>query len=235
MTVELSISLLEVLGAHGGVMITRNDLSLYSLTDILAEQESLPKEVRDPLVAVADWSCEFLIPGHPELGRSGPVCPYTKPSMGKGHFWYSCPDVGAEPSDVADTVLRYLEWHQEMATAIDERERQFLTFLIVLPAVDPDSPDALDEIQLRLKGEFVQRGIMVGQFHPRCDQPGLWNEDFRPLRSPVPLLAIRYMVPFDLPFLVGHRQHLEAYLHTFAPDIPARVRTYLAELAATAA
>ncbi|MGD3111794.1 DUF6875 domain-containing protein [Streptomyces sp. YGL11-2] len=213
-------------------MITRSGLSLYSLSDIVAEQSDVPSEIRDSLTLVANWSCEFLIPGHQELGRTGPVCPYTKPSMNKGHFWYACPDVGAEPSAVADTVLKYLEWHQKMASGIDEHERQFLTFLIVLPAVDTDSPDALDDIQLRLKGEFVKQGIMVGQFHPKCDQPGLWNEDFRPLRSPVPLLAIRYMVPFDLPFLVGQQQHLEAYLSNFAPEIPARVRAYLAELAA---
>jgi hypothetical protein len=69
---------------------------------------------------------------------------------------------------------------------------------------------------------------MIGQFHPKCDQPGLWNDDFRPLRSPIPLLAIRIMVPGDLPFLTGSDVHLAAYFARFAAGIPSELRIQLA-------
>ncbi len=68
---------------------------------------------------------------------------------------------------------------------------------------------------------------MVGQFHPRCEQGGLWNEGFRPLRAPIPLLAIRRMVSSDLPFLLDSAGHLLAYLNRFAPNIPSHVRRLL--------
>ncbi len=68
---------------------------------------------------------------------------------------------------------------------------------------------------------------MIGQFHPRCDNPGLWNTDFRPLRSPLPLLAIRRMVVFDLPFLTEDTGHFEAWLGHFASHLPPRIRTQL--------
>ena len=42
---------------------------------------------------------------------------------------------------------------------------------------------------------------MIGQFYPGCAENGLWNPDFRPLDSPLPMLAIRHMVESDLPFL----------------------------------
>ena len=62
---------------------------------------------------------------------------------------------------------------------------------------------------------------MLGEFHNRTESPGLHNPNFRPLRSPIPLLAIRYMVEVDLPFLVmaddlGLRiRYLKAYLQLF--------------------
>jgi hypothetical protein len=36
-------------------------------------------------------------------------------------------------------------------------------------------------------------------------EPGLRNPDFRPLRSPVPMLAIRHMVESDLLFMTRPR------------------------------
>jgi hypothetical protein len=85
----------------------------------------------------------------------------------------------------------------------------------------------LDALQARLKERFVREGLMVGQFHPQCEQGGLWNTDFRPLRAPIPLLAIRQMVTSDLPFLLGSPAHVSAYLHRFAPGIPTHVRRLL--------
>jgi hypothetical protein len=44
-------------------------------------------------------------------------------------------------------------------------------------------------------------GLLVGEFHAANANPGLHNPDFRPLRSPVPMLAIRHLVESDLAFL----------------------------------
>ncbi len=74
--------------------------------------------------------------------------------------------------------------------------------LVILPDVsDEDAPTMVDETHRRLKAQFVESGLMIGRFHPRSEQGGLHNPAFRPLRSPIPLLAIRYMVDSDLPFL----------------------------------
>jgi hypothetical protein len=44
---------------------------------------------------------------------------------------------------------------------------------------------------------------MLGEFHPFSPTPGLRNSHFRPLRSPVPLLAIRHIVESDVDFLIA--------------------------------
>jgi len=76
------------------------------------------------------------------------------------------------------------------------------TILIVFPRVtDETAPRLIDGLQAKLKPEFVDDGLMLGQFHSMNNEPGLWNDQFRPLRSPIPLLAIRFMVGGDIPFL----------------------------------
>jgi hypothetical protein len=65
-------------------------------------------------------------------------------------------------------------------------------------------------------------GLMLGEFHANNESPGLRNPDFRPLRSPIPMLAIRHMVDSDLPFLIRE---------TYAPEErSAFLRSYLFRL-----
>lgn len=49
--------------------------------------------------------------------------------------------------------------------------------------------------------QFVTRGLMLGELHRFNKSPGLRNPGWYPLRTPFPALAIRPMVPSDLPFL----------------------------------
>ncbi|WP_158835614.1 DUF6875 domain-containing protein [Streptomyces sp. NRRL S-350] len=185
---------------------------------------------------VLDWARRFLTTAHPDLGRSGPVCPYTQPSLRRGLFHLAVAEDdgtgagggGGEGSDlpalVAELRARY---DGLLAELTEESDRELLTVLLVLPGVDRADSTALDEAQRKAKDEFVEQGLMIGQFHPVCEEPGLWNRSFRPLRAPVPLLAVRKLLVFDLPFLTGDETHLNHYLARFAPEVPARIRDQL--------
>lgn len=212
-------------------MLARDDLVLWSHAEAV-DGRSVPRDKQAPVRVIAEWAAEFLVQGHALLGRKGAVCPYTKPSIDKELFHLACVDRGATDAEVLAVLLEYRDWHEELAVRLPEPDRRYLTVLVVLPDEDPHDPAHLDELQEQLKISFVRRGLMVGQFHPRCEAPGLWSPDFRPLRSPVPLLAIRHMVPFDLPFLQTAAPYLDAYLENFAPAIPASVRARLAGMAA---
>jgi hypothetical protein len=113
---------------------------------------------------------------------------------------------------------------------LPQASREYLTFVIALPNFDMTSSTKLDELQRQLKDEFVPQGLMIGQFHPQCPQPGLWNPQFRPLQSPIPLLALRRMVASDLPFLVGSCAHASSYLTNFAREIPPHTRNFMLQL-----
>ena len=194
---------------------------------------------RRHLRTVADWARDYLTNPHPELGRSGPVCPYAGASLKKRLFYLTVQAAGPRSLDrtaVADAVARYRDWFADLAPN-EEPARQFKTILILFPEVPAaDAPDVIDATQAALKQSFVDTGLMIGQFHPLPPADGgLWNAEFRPLRCPVPLLAIRHMVPTDLPFLVHDPRLLDGYRRVFGDRLPERQRIELGHALASVA
>lgn len=199
-----------------------HSLTLYEPADLRAEiLSSDATEMR----TIATWAVEFLCVPHQQLGRRGSVCPYTKPSMDKNGFLLASAGSEHDLRTIEATVDDYRRWFIELLEQRERANRHLLTILVLLPGLDRVDSGPLDALQDRLKDSFVREGLMVGQFHPNCEQSGLWNGDFRPLKAPTPLLAIRQMVASDLPFLVGAA--LSAYFDRFAPDIPSHIRRLL--------
>src|SRR5262249_19097850 len=151
---------------------------------------------------VERWCREFLMRPHLDLGRSGSVCPYMPRAMGLNRIAFVVVRTrGRTDSEVDAVIARFREVFLEMepVTGPESLEK---AILVILPDVsEEDAPAVVDEAHRRLKADFVASGLMIGKFHPTSDQGGLHNSGFRPLRSPIPLLAIRYMVGSDLPFL----------------------------------
>ena len=78
----------------------------------------------------------------------------------------------------------------------------YKAIILIFPELPlEDAPEMIDDLQKRLKPKFVSEGLMLGEFHLNNNAPGLHNEEFYPLRTPFPSLAIRYMVPSDIVFL----------------------------------
>lgn len=204
-------------------MLRAHGLTLYELGDVDGEMAS--PELAD-LRQIATWAVDFLNAPNQQLGRRGPVCPYTRLSMENNSFLLARAGEH-DVQSIESTVDQYRRWFMELLGQLEGARQHLLTILVVLPGLDRTESGPLDALQSRLKDAFVRDGLMVGQFHPYCEQSGLWNEDFRPLRAPIPLLAIRRMVSSDLPFLLDSANQLSAYLNRFAPDIPSHVRRLL--------
>ena len=87
---------------------------------------------------------------------------------------------------------------------MDNKIDIFGAMVVIFPDVTNDeAPMVIDPLQHDLKPSFVQEGLMLGEFHPHSARPGLRNRYFCPLRSPIPLLAIRHMVESDVDFLMA--------------------------------
>ncbi|MHC0062394.1 DUF6875 domain-containing protein [Nostoc sp. UIC 10890] len=194
-------------------------MQLYTTREIeqLQQHEDLPY-----LIEIMDWVKNFLGRPHPNLGRTGAVCPFVPLSLKSNTIRLAVirtKDLYSE--QLEEVVGRYRDIFLEM----DIKEQELAinkAFLLIFPDVHiEDATKLIDSVQQKLKPLFVESGLMIGEFHKRNDSPGLHNPNFRPLRSPIPLLAIRFMVEADLPFLQSPAdprlriRYLEAYLKRF--------------------
>jgi hypothetical protein len=191
-----------------------------------ASEASVAEDDDSPLGVTIDWIRRFLARPHPDLGRAGPVCPFTPMALELDTIWMT------EISDSAPDP-------QRIQDVIEECRKIFLTtepcdgpmainkvFMVVFSGLGPEAAPWIDAMQSKLKPNFVDIGLMLGEFHSRNDTPGLRNPDFRPLRSPLPMLVIRHMVESDLPFLKRDLDtpevrisYLRSYLHQLGGTI----------------
>jgi hypothetical protein len=175
--------------------------------------------------AVLGWLENFLCKPHPELGRGGPVCPFVRPSLDKDLLWLtSWPGRPAGAEEVAEVVIKYCDWFLQLEPREGEDSID-KAILVLFPALLDDAKfPLLDEAQALARPRFLERGTMLGQFHPRSNKQGLRSTEFRP-SCPVPLLAIRFMTRYDLPFLVDN--DLNFYLKNFGNNVPGRLKEML--------
>jgi len=169
----------------------------------ISEVEQAP-DPDSSLPCIAQWVRDFLARPHPQLGRKGSVCPFVPLSLTMDTIWLA--EV-CDPAASFESISAIITEYRDLFLAMEPRsgpDAMQKSFLIVFPALaqHADGPALVDKVQYALKKYFVDMGLMLGEFHSANESPGLRNPDFRPLRSPVPMLAIRYMVDSDLPFLM---------------------------------
>ncbi|MEV6581268.1 DUF6875 domain-containing protein [Streptomyces sp. NPDC051582] len=165
--------------------------------------------------ALHEWVLQYLCRPHPQLGRPGAVCPYTRRALETGRLhvlvWpWPVPDTQA----LTEIMNKWADWFERVCGDDDGQ-----ALLVAFPALPrPSARRLIEGAQLLLKTPLAQRGLMVGEFH---DGPppahGVRNPGFRPFHSPVPLLALRRMIRPDLVFLRDDRAQHAAYRTRF-PD-----------------
>jgi hypothetical protein len=174
---------------------------------------------------ITDWIHTFLAKPHPDLGRPGPVCPFVPRAIQLDTIWVGVIRTQDQTVPLAqqlfETVQRYRDIFLELEPA-DGELALYKAIMLAFPDVTESEFAVIDQVQKQLKPFFVEEGLMLGEFHTQTEGGGLHNAEFRPLRSPVPMLAIRFMVEADLPFLDSEEmpaelraRYLEAYLKRF--------------------
>lgn len=184
-----------------GVCPVAHDAS--ALTAMLMRASDVERELAAdaPRRQIMQWVREFLARPHSDLGRSGPVCPFAPAAIGMDTIWLAeITDPHIDRAGIERIIAQYrevfLELEPRTGTAAMNK-----AVMVVFPNLGADGARVVDEIQAELKAHFVDVGLMLGEFHATNEAPGLRNPDFRPLRSPIPMLVMRNMVDSDLPFL----------------------------------
>lgn len=204
------------------------DDRLYLVEPSDLKRDPMPARVAEniePLTRILQWADEYLCRPHPELGRPGAVCPFTRPAIRKDLLFLTvCRGADITADEMVELVRSYRDWFLELEpVALPAAQYKFTGIIF------PDIPESgyvelIEATQARLKAEYVGVGLMVGEFHPGPPaQGGLWNPDFRPLRSPLPMLGTRHMVPTDFPFLKDDYDYVAGYLERFRDALPLRM------------
>jgi hypothetical protein len=141
----------------------------------------------------------------PHPTRNGPLCPFVPRALKLDTLRFAVVRTATSTAP-RTTVMRVLESAIDRFLDLEPREGRTAdhkAILFAFPDVGADEASAvLDAAHDILKPKFVARGLMVGKFHPLSMSPGI-DPDSGLLfnRSPVPLMAMRFMVANDVVFL----------------------------------
>jgi hypothetical protein len=191
---------------------------LLTIREILADgggggYEAKPKQA---LAEMARYVSTFLTAPHPKLGRSGAVCPFAAQATEQDLIRLTaCPVEDDDPDGFA-RIAEGMAWLRSELAVPAAAGPVHRAVIAVFPSLtEPAGARMIEAVQRALKLSFVERELMIGQFFPSCPEPGLWNDDFRPLQSPVISLAIRNITIFDAPFMLDRQAYVDAFVRTF--------------------
>lgn len=205
---------------------------------------ALKSEV-DVLSTVLDWVESFLARPHSMLGREGKVCPFVPESLTRNTLQFFVVRLTEKNPDDTSVIENHVQHFRDYFLKQEQMEGKadiFRSLLMIFPDVTAEeAPLLIDSVQKKLKPSFVKEGLMLGEFHALNNAPGLRNPNFHPLRSPIPLLAIRHMVESDIDFLNRMYDHptqrilfLNAYLQFLGESVSSANRTRAREALAAA-
>jgi hypothetical protein len=167
------------------------------------------------LATLLGWVETYLMNGHADLGRTGAVCPFTRQAAKLDTVRLAICDAGPDGEERAFSLMRASFKALEEIPAKPSMAH-FRTVIVGFPGcAGEDGIAMLKRVQDRHKFYSLARNRMIGLMYAGSDAPGLWNPEFRPLRAPLPVLAIRHMVEHDAPFAARHPLLLLPYLARF--------------------
>jgi hypothetical protein len=179
------------------------------------------------LATLFHWIDSYPMAHHPDLGRPGPVCPFTRPARALNLLRLSVCDAGPTDEDAIFERIRHgLRCHSRIP-ASGEAVR-LRAVVIGFPGCASDEGTAtLRRVCRRHKYYTLIRLQMLGFFHQNSTDPGLWNSTFHPMRAPYPILAIRHLVEQDAGFAAKNHLLMLPYLLRFPVSGARRLYAHL--------
>lgn len=169
------------------------------------------------LSVLSDWMTDYAMSDHAELGRAGTVCPFVKQAarLDTLRVGISLASATHEASVFADIRSRFDDLKRIPAP---RGKQQLRTIAIGFPdCADEGGIAMLERVYRRHKYYTLFRARMIAFFHAGSDTHGLWNPEFRPMRAPMPVIGLRYMIEQDAVFAAKHKLLTAPYLLRFGP------------------
>ena len=183
----------------------------------------------EALRAIADWITNFVVRPHQELGRAGPVCPFTPLAIEHETLWLAAErSAGRSASDLIELVTGY----QRMLLAnppVDGDAAGNKAIVIVFPDLPAtEARDVLGGVLQEIAvPSYIAEGLVMGPFYDGNEGTAIYSPNFRPFQSPVPLLLMRRAVISDWKFFLEDETWLRLWARRYGE---AAVEALAAEL-----
>lgn len=187
-----------------------NELQIYNKIHNLAEW---------PIDATSldIWLRDFLCCPHPALikvGRPTAVCPFAEPAIDQGHLKIAHARIeGVDGIQKRNYLAKLI--YDSSATFQESLagESHLLDCLIVtLEGIDKHEwRYVMNGAYRDIKSEVLKMKLMVGVFHPVRVRTSRITSKLHPLRTPIPVIAIRHMIQSDWKTLTEKAEYLEIY------------------------
>lgn len=182
---------------------------LVSVADLL-DNKSAFKDGYEIFHRVAEWCDDYLCNTHPNIGKDSVVCPWTPVGIKNKIIWLiGLATKNRDRTSVLQDIHSMIELFKKQEPC-DGIKTQFKSILIIFQ--DLEDGGKVEDFQRAMKPDFLDAGLMLGEFYPTCKSPGLRNSNFYPLQSPVPMLVVREMLETDIVFLKDSKKYIDAYL-----------------------
>lgn len=199
------------------------DIARHRETTTVHAPDGREERLDEDLATVVRWLREYVGKPSPDIGRTGPVCPFVPPALDDNamrfsfHYQQDCLDTGR----LRDLLVEELRHFDETAALPGKAGTSLASLLVVFPDAGAPGWAAIDEVYPAMKEFAVDNGLMVGQFHPNCDERAVRNPLFPVSRSPIGLLAVRRLAPHDVLFLHSDKRWFDVYEQRFGAHLRA--------------
>lgn len=193
------------------------DLFLFEDLEDVRRTSELAESDLDALHAVAEWIQTFVARPHEDLGRAGPVCPFVPGALERKTLWLA-------PEQIADRSMPQLVelmngykslFLSAQPTGVDGAD--YKVIVVVFTDLSTDRAQGVfdDVLEHLAVPSYVEDGIVFGPFYKGNAETAIYNADFRPFQSPVPLLFVRQGVISDWKFFLDNQDWLNYWAHRF--------------------
>ncbi len=195
---------------------TSNLFLLEDIQDARRTRELAEREL-EALRAVANWTKTFVARPHSDLGCAGPVCPFVPAALELKTLWLAAErSAGRDASDTIQLIDAYKRLLLA-ARPLDGDDANYKSIVVAFPDLPATLAKdffggVLQEIGIP---SYVNDGLVMGPFYEGNNGAALYNPNFRPFTSPVPLLLMRRAVISDWKFFLNNEEWLRLWARRY--------------------
>ncbi|PEQ66868.1 DUF6875 domain-containing protein [Bacillus cereus] len=151
---------------------------------------------------VLEWLENTIGKPTPHIRRKGATCPFVPKALDIDSIYLTFPKENIEEiSQLAEYMIHCMNEFLQTPPHIADESAIYKSFIVAFPYLNESNSIILKKLRAKIKPYFIRNGVTCGEFFEENTDKSVRNEEFYVAKSPVPLIAIRYVTPHDELFL----------------------------------